>query len=82
MQSTYLEKAQSPVSGFCYARNRVCNAAVFILSGRSVTMVYAFGMECSGVKFFNSIPRVLAKFTVVQKSDLLLHFQFCMCNIS
>ena len=23
---TFLEKTQSPVSGFCYARNRVCNA--------------------------------------------------------
>ena len=27
IKSTSLEKAQSPVSGFCYARNRVCNAA-------------------------------------------------------
>ena len=26
MKSTSLEKAQSPVSGLCYARNRVCNA--------------------------------------------------------
>ena len=24
--STSLEKTQSPVSGFCYARNRVCNS--------------------------------------------------------
>ena len=27
MNSTSLEKTQSPDSGFCYARNRVCNAA-------------------------------------------------------
>ena len=26
MNSTSLEKTQSPVSGFCNARNRVCNA--------------------------------------------------------
>ena len=26
MDSTSLEKTQSPVSAFCYARNRVCNA--------------------------------------------------------
>ena len=26
MRSTSLGKTQSPVSGFCYARNRVCNA--------------------------------------------------------
>ena len=25
---TSLEKAQSPVSGFCYARNRICNAVI------------------------------------------------------
>ena len=25
MNSTSLEKIQSPVSGFCYVRNRVCN---------------------------------------------------------
>ena len=27
MNSTSLEKTQSPVSGFCYAPSRVCNAA-------------------------------------------------------
>ena len=26
MNSTTLEKTQSPVSGFCYVQNRVCNA--------------------------------------------------------
>ena len=26
MNSTSLGKTQNPVSGFCYARNRVCNA--------------------------------------------------------
>ena len=38
MNSTSLEKTQSPVSGFCYARNRVCNALkfqFFIFGGRS-----------------------------------------------
>ena len=30
MNSTSLEKTQSPVSGFCYARNQVCNAAVIL----------------------------------------------------
>ena len=29
-KSTSLDKTPSPVSGFCYARNRVCNTAGFI----------------------------------------------------
>ena len=29
MNSTSLEKIQSPVSGFCYDRNRVCSALSF-----------------------------------------------------
>ena len=28
MNSTSLEQTHSPISGFCYARNRVCNAEV------------------------------------------------------
>ena len=28
MKSTSLEKTRSPVSGFCYAQNRVCNAVI------------------------------------------------------
>ena len=31
IKSTSLEETQSPVSGFCYARNRVCNAIRMIL---------------------------------------------------
>ena len=30
MNSTSLEKIQSPVSGFCYDRNRVCSERTFL----------------------------------------------------
>ena len=30
---TSLEKTQSPISGFCYARNRVCNAVLVCTGG-------------------------------------------------
>ena len=39
MNSTFLEKTQSPVSGFCYARNRVCNAVCCIYSKTQSTKV-------------------------------------------
>ena len=36
MNSTSLEKTQSPVSGFCYTRNRVCNAKNALMRSRGV----------------------------------------------
>ena len=33
MNSTFLEKTHSPVSGFCYAPSRVCNAAAAVVLG-------------------------------------------------
>ena len=42
MNSTSLEKTHSPVSGFCYARNRVCNAYNYLcrdaFSGKEVLL--------------------------------------------
>ena len=39
MNSTSLEKTQSPISGFCSARNRVCNAVSFLSSANTIVPV-------------------------------------------
>ena len=36
MNSTSLENTQSAISGFCYARNRVCNAVLFLINEEGV----------------------------------------------
>ena len=38
MKSISLEIAQSPVSGFCYARNRGCSAVFIIAKGRTASL--------------------------------------------
>ena len=40
INSTSLEKTQSPVSGFCYARNRVCNAAFLLSENENLWLIF------------------------------------------
>ena len=45
IKSSSLEKSQSPVSGFCYARNRVCDVVFMLLQirERAFVLLNAFG---------------------------------------
>ena len=52
INSTSLGKTQSPVSGFCYARNRLCNAS--LVSSSMISFKVAYGrptlLVASGVQ--------------------------------
>ena len=45
MNSTSLEKTQRPVSGFCYARNRVCDAVSYQTVLTESNIFHASGSE-------------------------------------
>ena len=84
--STSLEKTQSPVSGFCYVRNRVCNAihhqwrlALFratvatVAPVAPVTVLHQFSRRCALLYISTSVrPQISIRWSLNRVLGLFL----------